>query len=394
MSLRQLGVDDLGEVLRLRHVCFGDDADDALRARMAGRVERGELFGWDDGGVQAITRLATADHWFGGRRVPCQHVGSVAVPPEHRGRGVATALLRAVAARGAAEGAGLSLLYPATTPPYRRLGWEQAGEYTVYRVAARAVGAVRGPALRPVASDDDRAAVERAQQRAWQATPGAAVRSAQEWTAVWEDAVAYVLDADADADGDGGGGEVQAYLVYRPRRRPGDWQYTIQVEEWGATTAEGLGGLLAFVARHGSLGKDIELAGPVPHPWTFLAPEQDVRRHHGMHWMARALDLPAAVAARGFPPGVDLTVAFRVEDAVVPAVAGPWQLVVRDGRGVLVPTEVADVVLDARAVGPLYTGFAGPAALASAGLVRGRADDLALLGTAFAGAVPVLFDFF
>lgn len=386
-TLRTLETADLDEVLRLRHVCFGDTVDDGLRARQAGRIDRGEVVGWDDGGVLAIARLARADHWFGGRGVPCQHVGSVAVPPEHRGRGVASALLRAVAAQGAAEGAGLSLLYPATTPPYRRLGWEQAGEWAAYRVPARAVGAVRGEALRPVASDQDRAAVERAQQRAWRSTPGAAVRTGREWTETWDGSVAYVLDAD-EPD------EVQAYLVYRPRRLPGDWQYTLKVEEWGATTVEGLHALLAFVARHGSLGKDVELAGPVPHPWTFLAPEQDVRRHHGMYWMARALDLPAAVAARGFPAGVELAVAFRVEDTVVPEAEGPWQLLVRDGRGVLLPTDRADVVLDARAVGPLYTGFASPAALVSAGLLRGRDNDLALMGTAFAGAVPVLFDVF
>lgn len=386
--LRQLRPADLDTAVRLRLVSFGNPIDDETRALVGGRIERGELYGWDDGGVQAIARLSLAQHFFGGRPVPCQHVGSVAVPPEHRGRGVASSLMRAAAALGAQQGAALSLLYPATTPPYRRLGWEQAGERAVYRVPARAVGTVGGATMRPVGpGDTDRAAVERAQVAAWRQTPGPSVRTPIEWASTWDGAIGYVLDAEEP-------GEVQAYLVYRPRRQPGDWQYTIAVEEWGATTPAGLQALLAFVARHGSLGKDAELAGPVPHPWTFLAPEQDVRRAGGMHWMGRGIDLPVAVAARGYPPGIAVDVTFRVEDPVLPAAQGPWRLTVAEGRGRLEPAPAAGIVLDARAVAPLYTGFAAPAALRTAGLLHGTDEDLAALGTAFAGAVPVLFDFF
>jgi hypothetical protein len=31
--------------------------------------------------VVAHTTLTIVEHWFGGRRVPCQHVSGVAVPP-------------------------------------------------------------------------------------------------------------------------------------------------------------------------------------------------------------------------------------------------------------------------------------------------------------------------
>jgi predicted acetyltransferase len=126
----------------------------------------------------------------------------------------------------------------------------------------------------------------------------------------------------------------------------------------------------------------------------FLTPEQDVRPDGGMYWMARGLDLPVAVAARGFAPGISLEVAFAVEDPLVPAARGPWRLEVAGGTGKLVPAPSADIVLDARAVGPTYTGFTSPAQLAVAGLASGPPEALALLGTAFAGPHPVFFEFF
>lgn len=389
--LRRLALADLDAVLQLRHLGFGDTVDDALRARTRERLERGELVGVDDGGLAAIARVMTADHGFGGRAVRCQHVGSVAVAPEHRGRGVASGMLRAIAAEGAAAGHALSVLYPATTPPYRRLGWEQAGVLAVYRLDARAVVGVRGPALRP-ATDEDRPAIARADEAAWRHTPGLVRRTATDWDRLAEGAAAYVLDAE-DAGGESGG-PLQAHLLYRPTSAPGDWQYTLDVAAWGATTPEGLRALLAFVGRHGSLGKDVELAGPVPHPWAFLTPEQDVRRVRGMEWMARGLDLAAAVAARGFPAGLGLDVTVRVSDPVLPEAEGPWRLDVADGAGRLEPVGSGEVRLDARAVGPLYTGFASAEQLAAAGLCDGPAHALARLSAAFAGPVPVLFDFF
>lgn len=385
--LRRLTPADLDAVLRLRHLGFGNTIDDALRARTRQRLERGELVGVDgEGDLAAIARVTIADHGFGGRPVQCQHVGAVAVAPEHRGRGVATGMLRAIVAEGAAAGCGLSLLYPATLPPYRRLGWEQAGVFAVYRLDARTVVGVRGPALRP-ATDEDRPAIARADEAAWRHTPGLVLRTATDWDRLGEDAAAYVLDA-------AGVGPLQAHLLYRPTSAAGDWQYTLDVAAWGATTPEGLRALLAFVGRHGSLGKDVELAGPVPHPWSFLTAEQDVRRVRGMEWMARGLDLAAAVRARGFPPGLGLDVTVRVFDPVLPEAEGPWRLEVADGGGRLEPAGTGTVHLDARAVGPLYTGFASAEQLAAAGLCDGPADALARLSTAFAGPVPVLFDFF
>jgi predicted acetyltransferase len=386
-ELRPLEAGHLDELVRLREVSFGGRLDEEARGDQRRFLEDGLVWGLLDGDeVLGACRLWTADHWFGGRRVPCQHVSSVVVPPEHRGRGLASAMMRAAVGRGAGQGAGLSLLYPATNPLYRRLGWEQAGAYVRYRLKARAAPP-RGTALRR-ARPEDWPALRACHEESGRALNGPLLHPDHRWEQVRRAQHAYVLDAEAPGAG------VDAYLAYDTSRASDEWQYSLDVVDWAATTPRGLEALLGFVGHHGSVGRDAALSGPLPHPWTFLTVEQDVRRDGGVFWMARGLDLPAAVAARGFGPGVSLSVAFAVDDPLVEAARGPWRLDVADGAGTLRPAAAADVVLDARAVGPLYTGFTSPAQLALAGLVSGPVPDLALLATAFAGPVPVLFDFF
>lgn len=385
-AIRPLTVDDLETILRFRELSFGSTPDEQARRTIRGALDRREYWGLPDrGALSGIVRLSLVDHWFGGQRVPCQHVSSVAVPPEQRGAGVASGLMRAVIEQGAAQGAGLSLLYPATTALYRRLGWEHAGSLLRYRLNARH-SMPGGPRLRP-AGGSDWAAIRRCHEATGRALSGPAVRSDDRWEEIFRAPFAYVLDALA---GDG----LEAYVCYGPSHAPGDWQYSLAMSDWGATTPRGTRALLGFLARHGTVAKDATFAGPLPHAWTFFLPEQDVLRESEMFWMARALDLPAAIAARGFPPRLTLTATFAVEDPELPAMRGPWRLEVGNGSGKLSPAEEAAVRLDARAVGPLYTGFTSSEQLALADLAHGPADDLATLGSAFAGPHPILFDFF
>lgn len=385
-SIRPLTVDHLDTVMRFREVSFGSPSDEQARRHIRSALDRGEYWGLPTHGeITAVTRLTLVDHWFGGRRVPCQHIAGVAVPPEHRGAGVASALMRAAIDHGVAQGAGLSLLFPATTALYRRLGWEHAGNLLRYRLNARY--APHGGSTLRAANGSDWAAIRRCHEAVGRALAGPAVRPDDRWEEVFQAPFVYVLDAD---DGDG----LEAYVCYGPSHSPGDWQYSLAIADWGATTARGMRALLGFLAKHGTIGKDATFTGPLPHPWTFFVPEQDVRRESGLFWMARALDLPVAVETRGFPPRLSLTVTFTIDDPLVPATRGPWRLEVRDGNGKLSPAEEAAVTLDARAVGPLYTGFTSAEQLALADLARGPADDLSTLGTAFAGPPPVLFDFF
>lgn len=367
---------------------FGREADEAAVDRWTRRIERGEMWALahESGTVLAQGRLALVDHWFGGRLVPTQHVSSLAVPPQHRGAGAGRAFMQAAIERGAEQGAGLSLLFPATTRMYRSLGYEHAGTFTRYRLEARAAPAL-GPTLRR-ATDADWPAIRRCGDRAAAGLSGPPARTEHAWESLRTAAYHYVLDDPGQDD------EVTAYALVTHRREEDSWRYTLVLDDWAAETGRGLQALVGFVGRHGTFGQAATFRDTVPDRWSPLVPELDVARTGGIFWMARGLDLGAAVASRGFSPTVSGETTLTVDDPLLPRRQGPWRLEVADGRGRLEAAETAQVRLDHRAVGPLFTGFRSAEELARLGLASGPPAALATLSSFFAGPVPVLFDFF
>jgi predicted acetyltransferase len=241
--------------------------------------------------------------------------------------------------------------------------------------------------MRPAAGRADWARIIKCYDRAAAQSTALPVRPDEQCEELRTATYQYVHDG-------GEPGSLDAYALFNHREIPGGWRYTIAIRDWAATSAAGLQALVGFVAGHGSLGKDATFHGGSPEPWSLLVGEQHVRVDGGMFWMARGLDLAQAVAHRGFPPGLSAKATVAVDDQLLPRAHGPWRLEVADGRGVLEPASTAAVRLDARAVGPLYTGFRDPAQLALAGLVSGPPAELALLAAAFAGPPPLLVDFF
>ena len=118
-------------------------------------------------------------------------------------------------------------------------------------------------------------------------------------------------------------------------------------------------------------------------------------------WMLRLVDAPSAIAARGFPPAVSVSVPLEVRDEARPGNAGRWQLTVDDGKGALVADGAVSSA--AAAAGALTIGPRGLAALYAgtpAGTLRrsglasgGSPDDDAALDAAFAATAYMLDDF-
>jgi predicted acetyltransferase len=107
------------------------------------------------------------------------------------------------------------------------------------------------------------------------------------------------------------------------------------------------------------------------------------------------VDVAGAVAARGFPAGLSLAVAFELEDALVPENAGAWRLLVEGGRGALERGGAGGPRLDVGGFSSLYTGWSTSAGLARAGrLSGGSAEERARLDAAFAGPTPWMLDEF
>jgi predicted acetyltransferase len=346
-------------------------------ARLAGTIA---------GGL-AIYRLG---QWFGGRSVPMAGLAAVAVAPEHRGSGVARALLIETLRELHAAEVPLSALYPATHALYRSVGYEQAGNRAVFRSPAEAfrLAERRVPmqALSPVAPDRLIPLY-----REW-ARRGAGLLDRA--AAIW----ARLLDPLPD------GTPVRAHLVGDPASPAG---YVVHVQRGGrsepielivrdlvALTPAAGRRLLAFLGDHSSVVRQVTWCGPLVDPLLCHLPELDQRIERVERWHLRIVHVPAALRARGYPEGVAGEVHLAVSDAVIPENAGRFVLRVHDGRGEVSAGGRGDLALDVRGLAPLYSGFLTPQTLAEIGFLSGPPESLAAAARLFAGPEPWMADFF
>lgn len=144
MDIRDLTPEDLDDVLDIRKRSFGPlSAADAERWRRSTIPLLGEgryLGAFDGSRLTAAARLRQFTQWWHGRPQPMAGIAGVTVSPEDRGRGVGTLIMRAVIDRAVALGDAVSVLYPATTPIYRALGYEHAGRSTTCASRPRRCG--------------------------------------------------------------------------------------------------------------------------------------------------------------------------------------------------------------------------------------------------------------
>jgi predicted acetyltransferase len=386
--------DDLDALLDLAERAFGPMAPhyrDRWRHHVPALIARGQYLGAFAGGrVVAAAMFHDMRQWWCGQAVPMAGVSAVKVAPEDRGRGVGRRLMVALLAEVAARGYPLSALYPATMPLYRSLGWELAGARDTAVIPARslrdlvppdpAVGqAVEGsPRLRRAAPGDEEEVIS---------VIGRVHRTARDCGPLTWDAASvarWLTDSDLYAylcdDG---------FLIYRWH----DGNDALLVEGAEAISAPTVRAFWAHVGSHASIAdKVFARVGPADAFWR-LTRERDADIDHHSLWMLRVVDAPAAIAARGFPSAVSLTVPLAIADATRPANSGRWALTVAGGQGALEPL-AADagppLTLGARGLAALYAGTP-VTALRQAGLAGGGSpEDDAALDAAFAATAYML----
>jgi predicted acetyltransferase len=330
-------------------------------------------------------------HWFGGRVVPAFGVAAVGILPDRRARGLASSLMAEALREMTRRGAGVSTLYPATTPVYRRVGYERAGDQVFHSIPVERIEARdREPLVRPARASDRRAirALHAASSRVangpidrteyfWWRASGHGERGARTW----------VVDR---------AGRVEAYFVVEQDKRkswPGP-AYDLWMPDHAFANAAAGRRILSFLAAHRSLAGDLWWPGGLADPILGLLDPPIVDAKRVNRWMLRVVDLARAVERRGFAPGVAVEVALEIEDDLLERNRGRWTLHVADGRGRLVRGGRGRVRVDARGLAPLYTGYHSPFDLRAQGRLDGPDADLARLGAAFAGPAPFMRDGF
>jgi predicted acetyltransferase len=351
-------------------------------------------------GDRLVGHLAAWDmgQWFGGRCIPMGGVAGVAVAPEFRGRGVASAMLDGALALLRDRGDAISTLYPANVGLYRSCGWEIAGVRPPRTTSTSNLARLprpAGPVTGRRANDADLTALEQAYD-AWAATqPGMLQRSpryAARITAEREGHETYVAEA---------GGRITGYLwLSRGDAVDADESYATDVHEWIALDRDALVALWRMAGSARPISRTVTYIDS-PHDSLAMllhdpgAGLEVCAQPSLQHWMTRIVDVAAAVAARGYPAGARAEVALEITDGRAPWNAGPWMLHVQDGRGELAAGGPGDVAIDVGALAALYTGWADPAELARMGRLAGAGErDIAQLSACFTGRTPWMLGYF
>lgn len=348
------------------------------------------------GEVAAASHIRPFTQWFGGRAVPLAGFSPVAVLPEFRGAGLGKAVTAGQYADLKERGEVISGLFPASLALYRAVGFECAGSYVHRRFPANDLARIRPrhpvDVRRGTAADVP--AVHRCHAAAAPGRDGTVDRS----TAWWDrrlppdlaETMLYVVDDPASP------GELLGYAAYRHGRARAPYDYSVVVSEVLSDDPEVVRALWRVVASSGSQAPDLAVIGPAEDDLFLLADHAapDVVRSE-IRWMLRLIDVPGAVAARGWPDGAGGRVDLALVDEHAPWNNGTWVLEVADGHASLTPGGDATVEASIGGFSSWWSGYASATKLARTGHLRTPdRRALATMDHLLPPSPPVLPDFY
>lgn len=337
--------------------------------------------GEDRGRLVATCQLHRITHFVAGEEYPSMGLGTVAIAPTHRQRGlggrmVATAL---EAARG--RGDILSSLYPFRASFYGRLGYGLCGDSHQYHISPQALPMSEARAAVEILSGgDDLLEVIELYERWARRQTGQVKRSER----VWESLVSSddrLLVGYRGTDGRLSGYALSSY----PTSLPSAERY-LSIEEHAWTTPDARRGLYGWMASMGDQWRAIALRALPEHRLEDWLREPRLGGESVPHWglwfpsavllrgpMFRILDLAEAWGRRGVEPEAELTLRLEVQDEQLPENAGTWRLRFEAGRVAVERGDgAADIGLrlDIQAAGRLMMGALPATAAVSAGLAE------------------------
>lgn len=364
--------------------------------------------GEEGGRLVAACQLLWLRQWIGGVPIRVMGLGSVAIAPTHRRRGVAGRLLTAGFEHARERGDVATALYPFRATYYQELGYGLAGEAHQYQVPPQVLPDAPEERRRVqlVSSEADRRAVRGVYEAGARLQTGQLERSERMWNAVWggddRAAVLYV----------GKSGEPEGYAVVRYRADLPVTTRFLEVEERIWLSLEAQRGIYAWLSSLGDQWRELVYRA---HPeegfgdrlneprlpllsapsWGLWFPSATLLRGP----MFRLLDVPAALEARTAPEGVELTLALTVDDPQVPENRGPWRVRVEGGHIRVEPHRggAVDASLSLRidTLSRIYIGALQPWQAESGGLaVIDRPEVVPTLDAALLVPRPWMFDRF
>jgi predicted acetyltransferase len=393
VEIRTLDPDDLDQIADLMAHAFGGPRPE-LTAESASIAAEDTIAAYRNDRLVGSTGFHRFAQWFGGRAVPCGGVAAVTVMPDQRGSGLARRMLAETATAMRAAGQPISALYPTTASLYRSVGYEVAGWWGQRAVAIGDLPRPSGDvAWDPVEPSDPAlpalAATSIAGRDGWIMPP-------PRWWSAWahrrtaKGATTWTWLGRRD-------GEPVAFLSYGLVEGADRAMYDVDVNMILGIDGPALADALAFVGAHGTTGDRARTTLPGSLLARHVRQASRIPTREDWPWMVRILDVPGALAARGWPAGLALEVDLRVTPpthAPDDPVAGDWSLSIADGVGACGAGGSGAVEIAVTDLAALYTGHLDPAQLVAEGRLTGASSSqVSALRAAFAGSpsLPMFF---
>lgn len=368
--------------------CFGDPSPTGWETYQ-------KLIGKDNfrtirqnGKVAGGLAILSVGQLYNSEIVPTAAIASVGIAPEYRGSGTAAQLLTNTLKELYTNGVPLSILYAATQRLYRKVGYEQAGIFCCWEIAADSIQiSDRTLPIQPIKPADNEVLPKLYQQNA-KVTNGHLERNQSLWQLIIEppkaqETYAYLIGSPAQPEG---------YVIFFQNQEAN--QSKIIIRDWVVLTEAAGRRLWTFMADHRSQIDQIQWRSSIVDPLSLLLPEQTANIVNSERWMLRVIDVVKALEKRGYPPQVEAQLHLDVRDDLIVENNGQFVLSVAGGGGEVTKGGNGDFQCDIRALAPLYTGLFTAQQLQQMGQIKATSKAFAMAMQLFSGSQPWMSDKF
>ena len=362
---------------------FGEEMREEDIASWRSRLETERIFvGWDERQIVGGGAVYSLRFTVPGGEIPAGGVTAVGVQPTHRRQGLLRQMMAGMFAQGLERGEPAAFLWASEASIYQRFGFGLCAFKAKFDLPTRRSAFIDerplSGRLRFVERDEAVRLLPPVHDAFRITRPGAWTRTEAWWHALLRDpewqrhggGPRYVLVHERD-------GRATGYVIYHlheewDERGPRDLLHVFDAIALDAAAERDIWRFLCDMDLVRTVQYDL---APIDHPLLHLLREPNALGFTvGDALWARLLDVPAALAARGYATAD--SIAFELRDEGLPRNAGCWRLDAGSDRPRVLPAaEGSDLVLDTTDLAAVYLGGVTFAQLRGAGRVVERTPN-------------------
>ena len=327
-------------------------------------------------------------YFFGGNSIPGSGVSLVAVKPDYRRRGVASALMQDVLDESHSLKIPVSVLMPANYDVYNKFGYEVALECVKLKANLSDIpNSSCGYNIRGLVPEDYDT-VKALRKAMVCCFNGNINRSTEKWVLLlstdYQKKEKYVFEKDGRIDG---------YVIIMDWKGDGG---AFLVEDYAFSTKDAGLAILGHLSRYSSMKKEVIVRGSSYDPLYQLIPRLAYSDYTGRigAMMLRLIDVASALEARGYPKSISGSVTFKVTDDTVEHNNGIFTLTVKDGKSSVEKSGSDGIEIDVRDLACMYASKYSATELKMYGKLTGSKEAINLCDTIFSGTRPWISDMF